>query len=421
MRSLPHVLVTLTATASLFAATPAPAGAANDSLTVTAQATSGQAAARTSAPAGRVALTWAPTYMANDHHYTRREARRLARQFDLIAGMPIAFQDHVSAMRRANRHLDLIAYSNATLAAPTEVRGLPESAFAHDTAGRRITANGWGTFLMESSSQAWRDAAVRQCDQRSDLGGYDGCLVDMLTLGIFSKNFVTALPVVPGTGRTYTQAEYRTQMAQLSDVYSRQQPGLILVGNAVENSYRYWQSDVPSRPLATGMPGAQMEDFLRGAHDSVTDLPRGGEWRRNVRVIKDLERHGVTGLFTTKLWVGASTKQVKRWQAYAISSFLMGADGNSYLAFTRSRDQAGATARNAPYSMPRSIGTPKGKMRRTGSGAWKRAFTGGVSVVNPTGRARVVRLGKPHRTLDGKIVRKIRLRPRTGDVLVRTR
>jgi len=45
-----------------------------------------------------------------------------------------------------------------------------------------------------------------------------------------------------------------------------------------------------------------------------------------------------------------------------MASFLMGADGNSYLAFTRSRDRAGAMGVNAPYSMPENIGLPQGPM-----------------------------------------------------------
>src|SRR3712207_8203160 len=54
---------------------------------------------------GGVALTWAPTYMSSQHSYTEAEAVALARQFDLIAAMPVAFKGEVGAMRAANPDL----------------------------------------------------------------------------------------------------------------------------------------------------------------------------------------------------------------------------------------------------------------------------------------------------------------------------
>ncbi|WP_372728605.1 putative glycoside hydrolase [Nocardioides sp.] len=378
-------------------------------------------AARAGAPAAqqRVALTWAPTYMSNDHDYSRREALRVARKFDLVAGMPIAFQEHQKAMRSANPDLTLLAYANATMAQTYEVGGLPEAAFAHTKSGARIKVPAWGTWLMESSNPQWRRAANRQCDDRSQRGGYDGCLVDMLTLGIFSQGLVTGIPVRPGTRKPYTQAQYRTQMSSLADHYRRASPNRIHVGNAIENAYRYWQSPVQSRPLAAGMPGAQMEDFMRGAFNPADSFPGGEDWKRNADVVRDLEAKNVTGLYTTKLWVGASKRQTRRWQAYAMATFLMGANGRSYFSFTRSRDAAGATGRNAPYAMPRQIGRPKGPMRKLANGAWVRSFANGKSVVNPTDRAVTVRLGGTHRALGGAKVRTLRLAPRTGNVVVK--
>ncbi|WP_372729013.1 putative glycoside hydrolase [Nocardioides sp.] len=367
---------------------------------------------------GGVALTWAPTYMSNDHSYTRARAVEVAREFDLVAGMPIAFQHHVDAMRAANPDLTLIAYANATHAQTYEVGGLPEAAFAHDLSGSRIRIPAWGTFLMESSNPRWRQAADYQCNDRATRGGYDGCLVDMLTLGIFSRGYVTALPVNPSTGREYTEAEYRAEMIAMTRHYREHSPGMIHLGNAVENAYRYWQAPVTSRPLAAAMPGAQMEDFLRGADTPVGRYPDAVDWKRNVDVVRDLEDRGVTGLYSTKVWVGASEQQVRDWQSYSMASFLMGAAGNSYFAFTRSRDAAGATGANAPYTMPKEIGLPTGAMKQLANGAWTRPFANGLSVVNPTAGPVTIDLGSPLRRLDGTTVSSLTLPAHSGDVLV---
>ncbi len=377
----------------------------------------------TAARAGgrRVARTWSAAYMSDDHEWTAGEAKTMARRFDLVAALPISFKDHVGAMRAKNRDLVLLAYANATLASSAAYAGLPEGAFAHDTAGRRITSPGFGTTLMESSNIQWRDRADQQCTDRAAAGGYDGCLIDMLTLGIFSKGFVSALPVNPATGKEYSQEEYREQMKRLSAHYRSRGPALVEVGNSVENAYRYWQDKVSSRPLVGAQPASQMEDFMRGAGTDVKRFPGAEDWKRNLKVVLDMERKGKTGLFSTKLWVPASGRQVRNWQAYAMATFLLGAGGRSYFHFTRTRDKAGAMLKNAPYRMPRGIGAPKGGVFKRKDGSYLRRFARGLAVVNPTGKKISLKLASPMKSLSGRTVRRVTLGPRRGNVLVRAR
>ena len=370
---------------------------------------------------GGVALTWAPTHMSDNHEYSRRRAIRIARNHDLVSAPPVSFADHVRAMRRVNPDITLIAYQNGTLVQASKVRGLPESAFAHDSRGRRITTPIWGTTLMAPTSRAWRRFVTAECRDRVQRAGYDGCLVDSTGLGIYSPSQrFTGIPVNPRTGSRYTQRQYRSAQAGLADAIRAASPRLVHVFNNVSNDYRYWRDPVRSRPLALGRPAVQMEDFLRGATSEVA-LPDKEKWLRSVRVVRDLEAHNVAGVFTTKLWVAHTTAQAARWQAYAMASFLLGANGNSYFAFTRSRDRAGATGRNAPYSMPNRIGRPEGRMVKMGSGAYKRTFTRGMALVNPRATTVRVRLPSAMRDLSGARVTSVRLGPRTGEVLKKVR
>jgi len=368
---------------------------------------------------GGVALTWTPTYMADAHDYTQDEAIAVAQKHDLVAGMPIAFKDHVAAMRAANPDLTLISYLNGTLVKASAVSTLPESAFAHDVDGRRITSKIWGTTLMAPTSPAWRQAMDQECRARVAESGYDGCLLDSMGLGVFatSQNF-TGVPVNPATGAVYTQVDYRDALMGLAQYVRNASPDLVHVANCVENDWRYWKDAVTSRPLALDQPAVQMEDFLRGASTSVTGFPNADKWLRNVEVIRDVESHNVTGLFSTKLWVSHTDAQAAQWQAYAMASFLMGADGNSYLAFTRSRDEAGATGANAPYAMPKDIGTPSGPMVQAGSGAYTRTFSNGMAIVNPGTTSVTVNLPSPMRRLNGTTVTSVQLPPTSGEVLV---
>ena len=359
--------------------------------------------------------------MSSSHDYSAAQARDLARANDLVVAMPVALGRHSSTMRSVNGDLTLLAYANATLASAGESSGLGEGAFAHDSSGRRITATGWGTRLMESSNPAWRQRASSICVERSRSGGFDGCLLDMLTNGIFARNFVTALPTNPATGRTYTQSEYQNQMVSLSQHFRSSSPNLRFTGNVVENDFRYWRhATTRSRAAALQMPSVQMEDFLRGAGSGVGAYPSVDGWVRNVDVVRDLEAHNVTGLFTTKLWVSPSDAQAAQWQGYAMATFLMGANGRSFFAFTRSRDRAGVLGTNLAYRMPKGIGSPSGGMQRRSSGAYVRGFANGASVVNPTDRTVTVGLGTSMRRLNGSWTSSLTLPPHSGDVLTKT-
>lgn len=371
---------------------------------------------------GGVALTWVPAHMSDNFDYTRARAIRIAKRHDLVTAPPVAFADHVRAMRRANPDLTILAYENGTLVKADKVRHLRESAFAHDSNGRRITSGIWGTTLMSPTSPAWRRWVDGECHERVRLGRYDGCFMDSMGLGIFSPSQqFTGIPVNPSTGSKYTQRQYRNAQARHADALRALSPGLVHAFNVVQNDYRYWRDEVRSRPLALGRPAVQMEDFLRGAATGVSDFPDREKWLRNVRVIQDLEAHNVTGLYSTKLWVSHTDAQAAQWQGYAMATFLMGANGNSYFAFTRSRDRAGVTGRNAPYSMPNRLGRPERAMVRTHARIYKRPFRNGLAFVNPGSSTVTVRLPSPMRRLNGQTVTSFRLPPKSGEVVVRTR
>src|SRR3712207_9558093 len=99
--------------------------------------------------------------MSSQHSYTEAEAVALARQFDLIAAMPVAFKGEVGAMRAANPDLTVIAYANATFLSGGA--GVPETEFAHDLNGRRIKSTNFGNYLMEPSKPNWRKIGRAWC------------------------------------------------------------------------------------------------------------------------------------------------------------------------------------------------------------------------------------------------------------------
>ncbi len=275
---------------------------------------------------------------------------------------------------------------------------------------------------MAPTSRAWREWVDGECNDRVRQARYDGCFMDSMGLGVFaSSQQFTGVPVDPDTDAAYRQADYRTDLGALADALRAASPRLVHVFNVVENDWRYWRDPVPSRPLALGRPAVQMEDFLRGSGTSAGGFPDREKWLRNIEVIRDLEAHNVTGLYSTKLWAAHTDAQAARWQAFAMASFLLGANGNSYFAFSQSRDRAGATGRNAPYSMPNRLGPAEGAMVRADTGLYERVFSNGMAVVNLGTTSIRVRLASAMRRLDGSTVTSFRLPPSSGEVLVGTR
>lgn len=405
------------------------AGAAAVSIAVLAASTltapvAGSEPARPGAPPkpGGVALTWAPVHHSDNFDFTRRRAIQIAKHHDLITAPPVAFADHVRAMRRANPDLTILAYENGTLVKAHKVTHLRESAFAHDSDGRRIMSPIWGSTLMNIKSRVWRRWVNGECRDRVALGNYDGCFMDSMGLGIFSPSQqFTGIPVNPATGSNYTQRQYRSAQGKHADGLRELSPGFVHVFNVVSNDYRYWRDPVRSRPLALGRPAVLMEDFLRGSASGANEFPDREKWRRSVGVIRDLEAHNVTGLYSTKYWVPHTDAQAAQWHAFAMATFFMGANGNSYFAFTQSRDKAGSTGRNSPYSMPNRLGMPEGAMVRTGNGIYKRVFRNGIAFVNPGRETRRVRLPSAMRRLNGSTVTSFQLPPKSGEVLVKVR
>jgi hypothetical protein len=366
---------------------------------------------------GSVELTWAPTYMSDDSNYSSTEALSMAKRFNLIAGTPSAFSSYALQMKAANPKLSLLTYANATFLPASRVASTPASEFAHDVHGNKIRSKAFGTYLMEPSSAAWRANATADCKTKAAAAHYDGCLVDMLTMGIYSKGFVTALPAKPGTHTEYTQTQWRSLLEALAKQYTTDDPTDITIGNSVSNAFRYWDSPVTSRPIVMDLPGAQMEDFLRGAADSASSFPSVATWQDSVRVISDIESSGHTGLFSTKLWSKASRAQVAQWQGYAMASFLMAANGHSYFAFTDARTKVGAMETDLPYSMPKTLGTPSKAMAASGS-LFIRTFSHGKVIVNPGSSAATVSLGGTFTNLAGKTVSSVTMPAHSGDVFV---
>jgi hypothetical protein len=118
---------------------------------------------------------------------------------------------------------------------------------------------------------------------------------------------------------------------------------------------------------------------------------------------------------TTKLWCTATAAQQAAWHKFTLASFLLGAGGRSAFSFSTVKTATGLLATTPWDSL--AIGTPTGAYTLSG-GAYQRAFTHGLSVVNPGTASVTIKFSKPYLSLSGSIVTSETLAPHSGDVLI---
>lgn len=363
-------------------------------------------------------VSWTAAYMADDHTYTEREAVALAERFDVVAGLPTAFRQWAGAMRRANPQVVLLVYTNGMFVPPEQGRELPDEWFARDAQGRRIASTSFGNLLMDPESESWRDYSVERCRRAALDNGYDGCIVDMLTLGVFAPGYLTALPVREGTTSPYTREQYRDALVPLAEQFADLE-GLVVAGNTVTTPARHLDDTSSTREVSKALSVAQAEDFLRGAGDPVDRFPDVTSWQQHLQVVRDLESDGTAVLATTKLWVPAEPEQRDAWQRYAMASFLLATEGTSAFAFTSERTPEGAAGSGDRYRLPEDLGLPQGPVREV-DGLFVRDYEGGIVAVNPGDRAAVLTTEQQMQDLDGRTGASSTVAPRDATILRRS-
>jgi hypothetical protein len=374
-----------------------------------------QAAAPAAAAQSPAFGSWAPTYMADTHFYTEDQAVDLARRYDLIAALPNTFRSHVAAMRAANPGLVLLVYTNGMLSPPHQLDRLPDSWFAKDDTGRHIRSRQFGQYLMDPGQPGWRYFSTRQCAQKMQRSGSDGCLVDMLTMGVFAPRYLTSTPAGTATEPVAVQHRYLQGLVTLADQFA-DLPNATVAGNTVTSAARYFARPAGTRAVAAELPLNQAEDFLRAASDPADAFPDEDRWRADVAVLEDLTTLGSRSLVTTKLWVTADDDASRQWQRFSIGSFLLGAGEGSYYAFTSSRTSEGATGVDDAYRVPDRIGAPRGEMVQW-QGLYAREFAGGIALVNPSSDPVAVTLPTALQSWDDEVTEDVVVPPRDATVL----
>ena len=328
----------------------------------------------------------------------------------------------VPALKAANPRLKLLVHKNASMTVSYAVRGgrdyqspggvgyvaasksAPEW-FLLDSSHRRIESDAYqDLWLMDVGNPDYQRAWLRNVAAEVALGGWDGvALDDVNTSPAYhaGKRTIAAYP----TDEAYAAA-MRSFLARVGPAL-RARGKLVLpnIATAWPSGPRYWRDWIR---FTSGGILEYWSKWGSGASEHFT----GEDWAYRQQFLDLTQRAG-------KIFIGITyaPKSDVRSMAFARASFLLDWNGGpSALVFQPTGPEA-----QDPYAATwtASIGKPRGPKVAVG-GAWRREYTGGVVVVNPTEEPAAVPLGGSFVRRGGTAVSSVKLAPATGLVLADT-
>jgi hypothetical protein len=367
-------------------------------------------------------LLHAPEFMTTKHTLTREQALQDARDFHVISTGDVSLYKHYVADMRtaaadAGHPLLMLQYVNGTHSFPNEASAITdENMFMHTAGGERVKSKDFGNYLMNIVHPAWIQNRINACNTKIAQGGnVDGCFLDTLGLAPLNPTYVTpGPPHNPATGATWTATDWLNATSNIARQIKANLGGKKVWVNGLLNG-TYYSATTPTKQLLDASDGGMIEIFLRPPNTAVTAYPNETKWKADIDMLAAAAGRGDKPLVTTtKVWVPGTQQQYEAWHRYALASFYMGTTGHEYFNFRLDKNK---TTRDKFADVP--IGTPTAAYGKVGA-YYKRNFTNGIVVVNPTKNPVTVTLDRQYRNLQGQLVSgNLTMAANTGDVLVK--
>lgn len=357
---------------------------------------------------------WAPEFMERRAKVDQARAIRDATNYPLLVATKKVYTPYVDAMKAARPGLVLALYSNGTFAKSDELKTIPNSALLKDAKGNLVKHRQYKLWLANPTDPDWVASRIALCRNGMAEYKYNGCLLDNLGPAPVDPNYVSAAPINPKTGKAWTEAEWIAATAELAKKVRAGISPAPLVGNSLGNGSSYLHKTKPTSPLMEGLDYGMSEVFLRGGKESVKSFPKAREWSNAVKMLEVASQQGRTILAAVKLWTSATEAQQQQWLRFSVATFLMGTDTKHRFYFSPSAS-ASRTVYDPLLSTP--IGDPVGAMVTVSGGGYKRTFTNGIAVVNPSGSSVTVALGGTYVDASGKSVTQVTLPANDGALL----
>ena len=354
------------------------------------------------------------------HNFTASELTTIGRTSDIVTGLAVQIHRYGPRMRHANRRLRMFVYVNGMFAQSNQASAFPNSWYLHDAGGHKITSGTHGNFLMNPFSRkrshgvrGWAAYVTHKCVvKRREARFARGCYLDQMS-SAGNTEFVSARPINPRTHRLFTMRGFMDAVNRVGNAAARRMP---IIANSYESGARYYNNST-RRVNRSNMRAFEAEHWLGATQPR--DAQTLKKWKQNVQMLISAQRHhkGVLVGF------GAMSTNLPQWQAYVVASMLLGNNGHVWVHFDAPGNGPASWQLNTPL-MRAHIGRPlrtarkvRGYLKR---GVYRRGFSKGLVIVNPTSRTVVVHLRRPARlATTGQQVTQVTATPFSGYVLTR--
>jgi hypothetical protein len=328
--------------------------------------------------------------------------------------------DLARQLKAANPALKVLAYKNLSFVScdaysggtyvPQGVR-CPEVNATHpewfltDAGGARLNSSGYPwLWLLDVGNAAYQDEWARNVIAEAKADGWDGVFMD-------DTNPTLRYHFDPARVAKYpNDAAWRAATrSMLANVGPRiQAAGLLAIANVccARDYSGVWKEWLGS------LSGAMDEMFTKWGNDPGTgyvwDWGAGG-WGGQLEEIKEAEAQG-------KYFLGIAHSRAtdSAAAAYGLTTMLLASQGRS--TFALAEDYTNET-RFPIYDRAQQLGSPTGAYYRVG-GAYRRQFSAGTVVVNPTLSPVRVELGGQYLAADGTQTTGVSLAATSGAILL---
>ncbi len=209
--------------------------------------------------------------------------------------------------------------------------------------------------------------------------------------------------VNPATNKPWTSAERGAAVSQIAQSFKTANPKQLVVTSQGADA-------------VTGMDGNWFVNFVQVDASSATAYKSEADWKSEIDAFAKLsESRSQITLVSTVLPATTDEATGRKWGEYALASFLLGKQGSySYFSFQSGKVNE-LTLLDADPRIVR-IGEAQGAYT-VQDGVYKRAYSGGLVLVNPGTEEKKVSLQHPYR-YNHDLVTEITLPSHAGAVLL---
>jgi len=364
--------------------------------------------------------------IANEKDLNPKNLAFVGSHYDFVL-TSFPFKEATMALKQQNPNLKVFLFTNPYFgfgdkfwnATPSEIEATARQ-YSLKTNDNKTIFYGGPTYsgmdfeqrlpLMDITNTLWQDYFSSQARKYVDFGNLDGLFLDTM------EEDIPPFALAPGNRfpKGYSVSNWKNgNYAFLNKVKQAFQGSKAQIYfNGVTRAPGK-HSGMPNQGMLAMMDGTAIESY--SIYMSMDKDDPTKRWYFQQTILKDLKKISEQGKgVVIEVYCDRDDESIR---LYALASFLLVQNENTYFYFTR-KDQAGGMHWRPEWDAP--LGSPLGSYKKTSSGIHYRDFSKGKVLVNPSNRTVTLQIPKSYKNWKGhSIGNSLSLPPFSGSLLLK--